>query len=72
MDGADPRCRVDEADRHVEPHQRDSVATHLVAFGPQTDRHRQVQVATETPCLSWFSRNPPANPATNPSFKAPP
>jgi dihydroorotate dehydrogenase (fumarate) len=45
MDGADPRCRVDDADGHVEPHQRDPVATHLVAFGPQADRHRQVQVA---------------------------
>jgi len=45
MDGADPLRRVDEADGHVEPHQRDPVTTHLLAFDPQVDRHRQVQVA---------------------------
>ena len=58
MDGADPLRRVGDADGHVEPHQRDPVAAHLVAVDPQADRHRQLQLADRDAVLFVVAAQP--------------
>jgi hypothetical protein len=42
MDDADPLRGIGSRRGHVEPHQRDSIATHRVGSGSDADRHGHV------------------------------